>query len=181
MNIPNSLSVFRILLIPLFVYTYFAFPDKLWMCVVIWLVSSLSDIADGIIARKFNMTTQLGKILDPAADKLTQVAVIICLTIKNPRIFLLLAIFFTKELLMLIGGIVLSRKGIKIRSAKWFGKASTVILFFVTTTLVLLPDLAERWVYLIESFAIIALIFSFIMYLHEYVNIVKEETQKAKV
>ncbi len=179
MNIPNSLSVFRMLLIPAFIYTFFAFPDNLWICAIIWLISSLSDIADGIIARKFNMTTQLGRILDPTADKLTQVTVIICLTIKNPRIFLLLSIFFIKELLMLIGGITLYKKGIQIRSAKWFGKATTVIIFFVTSALVLLQDLPEVWVYVIESVAIVAVLFAFVMYLIEYINIVKEETKKA--
>ncbi|MBR5495865.1 MAG: CDP-alcohol phosphatidyltransferase family protein [Oscillospiraceae bacterium] len=179
MNIPNSLSIFRILLIPAFVYTFFAFPENVWICVIIWLVSSLSDIADGIIARKFNMTTQLGRILDPAADKLTQVSVIICLTVKNPRIFLLLSVFFVKEFLMMLGGILLYKKGIQIRSAKWFGKATTVIIFFVTSALVLLQDLPEVWVYVIESVAIVAVLFAFVMYLLEYINIVKEESKKA--
>lgn len=179
MNIPNSLSIFRLLLIPAFIYTFFAFPNSLWICSTIWLVSGLSDVADGFIARKFNMTTQLGKILDPAADKLTQVTVIICLTIKNPRILLLLTIFFVKELMMLLGGILLYKKGVQIRSAKWFGKASTVIIFLVTSALVLMPNLAEVWVYLLMAVAIIAVLFAFFMYLREYILLVKQAKQQA--
>lgn len=135
LNIPNVLSAIRILLIPLFIVLFF--QDKLIPAMAVLLISGITDVADGFIARKFKLETALGKVLDPVADKLTQGAVIICVTIRHPAILPLLAILVLKEVLMLIGAVVLYRKGLRPSPAKWFGKLSSGVLYLAMVLLVL--------------------------------------------
>ena len=88
MNVPNTLTVFRILLVPVFAVTYFRAPESLfYLPAVILAVSGLTDVADGYIARHFNQVTPLGRFLDPVADKLTMATVTICLAIRNVPLF----------------------------------------------------------------------------------------------
>ena len=78
MSIPNILSIFRIVLIPVFIVCYLMLPDEMgWVPALVLVVSGATDVVDGYIARHFNMVTQLGKVLDPLADKLTLAAVVI--------------------------------------------------------------------------------------------------------
>ena len=127
LTVPNLLSVLRILLIVPFV---FFFLQKNYIASAAMLVlSGLSDMFDGMIARRFNQITALGKILDPIADKLTLVAVIICIGMIVPRIIPLVVILVLKDLLMLLGGAYLLRKHITPPAAKWYGKLATVVFF----------------------------------------------------
>lgn len=115
-TVPNILSYIRILLVPLFAWLYLtANTDKqFYLAAVVLLASGLTDLADGFIARKFNMITDIGKVLDPAADKLTQLTVAICLCIRIPEMTLLLAVFIIKELLMAGGGLCLISRALKL-------------------------------------------------------------------
>lgn len=126
-TIPNILSFFRILLIPVIVLAYFN-GNAIWAFVLIG-ISGLTDIVDGFIARKFNMTSKLGKILDPIADKLTQITVFVCLCFSKPIMWLLVGILVVKELAMGIQGYFVMRRIKEPYSAKWFGKVSTVLLY----------------------------------------------------
>ena len=110
-NVPNALSLFRIVLIVPFVY-YFL-HDQIVPAAACLVLSGLSDMFDGMIARKFHQITELGKMLDPVADKLTQGTVAVCLAIEQPVLIPLLAIFIVKELLMLVAGsfLVLKKQG----------------------------------------------------------------------
>ena len=125
-NIPNILSMFRLALIPVFVVMYFR--EEYWFAVSIVAIAGLTDVVDGYIARHFNMITVLGKILDPLADKLMQVSVLICLAITHPMVRPMAAIHLVKETSMLIGGVWLFRKQRKPYSARWWGKMSTVVI-----------------------------------------------------
>lgn len=130
-TIPNIISLFRLMLIPLFVVTYFNESENnyyLWSIIIV-VVSGMSDIIDGFIARKFNMVSDLGKVLDPIADKLTQVVVILSLAIRHPSIFPMFIVLFAKELITLFAAAHLLSKGTKPISSKWFGKLSTVVIF----------------------------------------------------
>ena len=127
-TIPNLLSVLRILVIAPF--AYFFLHDELLWAVVMLAFSGLSDLFDGMIARKFNQITELGKMLDPLADKLTQGTIAICLAVKHPLLIPILAIFVLKELGMLIGGCVLLKKKKRPCAAKWFGKVATFLFIF---------------------------------------------------
>ena len=134
-TIPNLLSVLRILLILPFVY--FFMTGK---CINGWAYAGdfrLSDLFDGMIARRFNQVTDLGKMLDPVADKLTQGTVAICLAIWEPVLLPILAIFIVKELAMLAGGIYLVlKKEKRPTAAKWYGKVGTTLFYLSFTVIV---------------------------------------------
>ena len=128
-NVPNALSLFRIVLIVPFVY-YFL-HDQIVPAAACLVLSGLSDMFDGMIARKFHQITELGKMLDPVADKLTQGTVAVCLAIEQPVLIPLLAIFIVKELLMLVAGsfLVLKKKK-RPTGSKWYGKVATILFYF---------------------------------------------------
>ena len=129
-NIPNVLSVIRILLVFVFVIVLFGF-DKLGWALVVFLVAGATDIVDGYLARKYNWITNLGKILDPFADKLMQCTVLICFCQAGIIPLWFVIPFFVKEAATLIlGFIVIKRRSVVIVS-KWYGKAA-VCLFYAT-------------------------------------------------
>lgn len=132
-NVPNALSALRILLIVPFVI--FFMHNQILLAAAMIILSGLSDMFDGMIARKFNQFTQLGQMLDPFADKLTQGTVAVCLAIKQPLLIPVLAIFVFKELSMIIAGFVLIKRKKKPCGAKWFGKLATG-MFYVSVTVI---------------------------------------------
>ena len=142
--IPNLLCYLRLLLLPVFAVLY-CYGEHVWATATV-LFSAFTDIADGFIARKFNMTSEVGKILDPLADKLTQAVVSGCLLIRYPMMWILFSIIIVKESFQAIGGFLLFRKLRKMRSSEWFGKLSTFIFYTVMAYLVLFrPHAASFW------------------------------------
>lgn len=147
-SIPNMMGYFRILLIPVFCYLYITAEsekDYMWAAFVV-LISSLTDLFDGKIARRFNMITELGKALDPVADKLTHAALAVCLATRYPLMWLLIALMAVKEGYMGIMGILFLRKGKMLDAAMWFGKVCTALLFAGLLVLFLFPALPEIFV-----------------------------------
>ena len=140
-TIPNLLSVFRILLIPLMVTLYW--KGRTVAAVIVFGVSALSDIADGQIARRFNMVTDLGKMLDPLADKLTQGAALVCAAKAHPQLFFLLGFMAMKELTQAyIGGRIVKKTG-HVFNARWFGKLCTVVTTASLVAMFIFPQLPE--------------------------------------
>ena len=133
MNIPNTLSAFRIVMIPFFCVFFVMGPQYYPYAGIVLVLSGLSDMFDGFLARKLHQETELGKILDPIADKLTLGAVVISMWFvyhKNyPWITLAPGIMFIKELLMAVGGFIIVKKGRKLVKAKWWGKIATVVFY----------------------------------------------------
>lgn len=127
-TIPNLLSFIRIALVPGIVWSYLNLEDGVLSGVLI-VISGLTDIADGIIARKFNLISDLGKALDPIADKLTQAAVLICLVALFPKMLLPLILLVLKELFDGISGLMVIRKTGHVYGANWHGKVATVLLY----------------------------------------------------
>lgn len=142
LTIPNLLSVIRLLMIPLIIWLY-CYAQMYHAAVVVILLSGLTDIADGFIARKYNMVSDFGKILDPVADKLTQAALILCLTVKHKLMIPLIIEFALRELCMLIMGYITIRKHDSVNSSKWYGKLTTVILYAVMMILILFPRIPD--------------------------------------
>lgn len=132
-NIPNTLSVLRIVILPFFIYFFYKY-DYITAMVLLGL-SGLTDLVDGIIARKFNQITELGKMLDPLADKITQGIVAICLAARFSQIKFILILFVIKELLMLVGAIVLLKKKKRPCAANWYGKVAT-FLFYISVVVI---------------------------------------------
>ncbi len=170
LTIPNWLSLFRLLLIPVYVVIYLNAnePADYFIAGGILAVSCLTDAIDGKIARHFNMISTVGKILDPLADKATQFTLIICLAINNPILWVLICLFVVKESFQLIAGLFTLRKGKMLKGALLSGKISTAVLFVSLIVMVLLPDLDSTIVYAITALDCIVLLISFISYARVY-------------
>lgn len=170
LSIPNLLSLFRILLIP--VYTVlFLRAEKLsdyWLAAGILAVSTLTDLVDGKIARRFNMITQLGIVLDPLADKLTQCTMLVCLAVRHPVLWYLFALFTVKETFMLVMGIINLRRKKMLRGALFSGKVCTALLFISMVIMVLLPDISDGLVEFLFFVCMVALLVSFADYFLAY-------------
>lgn len=142
-SIPNLLGYFRIILIPFIVWRYLtaqSITDYRAAALIIG-VSGITDFLDGFIARKYNMITQLGKALDPIADKLTQGAIVLSLSFRFQWMIPLAVLFVIKEGFMGIMGIIFLKKGMMLDGAKWFGKVCTFVLYVVMFILILFPEI----------------------------------------
>ncbi len=140
-NVPNVLSTFRLLLVPIFVYLYFHGDRSghLWAGGV-FLLAAATDVLDGRIARKYDLVTPLGRILDPMADKLMQCTAWVCLAIAR-IIPLWIAIgYVIKELLMTIGGFLMLRRYSDVFPSNYFGKGVSFCVFALAAFLILFPD-----------------------------------------
>ena len=126
-TIPNLLSAFRLLLVPVIAWLYCGEKDYPLTALVL-LASGATDVADGLIARRFHMVSDLGKVLDPVADKLTQAVALGCLLTRFPAVWRLLAVLVVKELVMAGMGILVIRRTGVVHSAAWHGKLATCIL-----------------------------------------------------
>ena len=171
-TIPNLLSLFRLLLIPVYVSVYLnaTESDQFILAGAILAVSCLTDMVDGKIARKYKMITTLGKVLDPLADKLTQLALTICLSIKYPVLYPVLGLFVVKELFQLVLGVVFLRKGKMLPGALLAGKICTTILFISLIALVLIPDMNAVAVQVIAMVDAMFLTISFVSYAMAYLG-----------
>ena len=169
-TIPNILSLFRLLLIPVYVHIYLNAdqPADYLAAGTILAVSCLTDMIDGRIARRFNMISNVGKILDPVADKLTQFTLTLCLSTDYPVLRFVLILFVIKEGFQGIAGLLNLRKGKILPGALMAGKVCTTILFISLIILVLLPGLEPQFVDFIAMVDFAFLMFAFITYIFAY-------------
>lgn len=137
-TIPNILSMVRIALIPLIVWLYHFKNDSAAAAVVV-IASGVTDVVDGFIARKFNMISDLGKALDPVADKLTQTATLMCLLFQFPLMWLPLSLLVVKEFISGIWRLIVFHRTREVRGAKWHGKVATVLLYGIMLLHILWP------------------------------------------
>ena len=121
-------------------------PGDFYLAAAILAVSCITDLVDGKIARHYNMITTIGKILDPLADKTTQVTLIICLAIRKPILRILVALFVIKESFQLIAGFVAIKHGRILKGAQFSGKVCTTVLFISLILMVMFPDLSNTTV-----------------------------------
>ena len=127
LNIPNILTLIRLMLVPL--CAMYLYKEQFLAALIIYVVASLTDIADGYIARRFDIVTNFGKVVDPLADKLLSLSTITILSYRGRIHILVPILIFVKELLIGLGGLLLYKKKHLVKSAKWYGKATTVLLF----------------------------------------------------
>ena len=149
MNLPNKLTVLRVIMIPFFVaallYDGGANQNMRYVAAALFIIASLTDMLDGKIARKYNMISDVGKILDPVADKFTQISMLFCLVSRYAWLWYLVGFFVCKELLQALMGYVVLRRKESVDGAQWFGKASTVVFYGVMILLFVFPALPEIW------------------------------------
>ena len=180
-QIPNILTVARFFLIPFIIY--FILKEQYILAFIFLIISGLTDVLDGFIARKFNFITNFGKLIDPLADKTTQIAVLLTLAFKNIIPFWIIIVVVIKEAAMIAGASFLYGKELVV-SSRWFGKLATV-LFYVAiaasfiihywnniaaapgNSVAFLPQF-DIWIYYL---ALATTIFSLIMY---YVTFYKQ-------
>lgn len=169
-TIPNLLSLFRLVLLPIYARIYLNATEEYEYMIAgsIMAVSCLTDLVDGKIARKFNQITNLGKVLDPFADKITQFTLTLCLSLKYPVLHPVLALFVVKEAFQLIVGIIFLAKGRMLPGALMAGKICTTILFVSLIALVLMPHMNPLLVDAIALVDGIFLLISFIAYITAY-------------
>ena len=185
-NVPNTLSILRILLIIPFVIYYAG--DQILKAAIVLVLSGLTDMLDGMIARKYHQMTELGQMLDPLSDKLTQGAVAICLAVKQPILIPFLAVFVIKEALMVAAGIFLiGKKKKRPGGSQWFGKIATVLFYISFGIIVFLRGIgageAQQLTVSVTLLSITAafMIYAFIRYARIYFDIVHSDDPKYRI
>lgn len=145
-TIPNLLSFFRLTLIPVYLNLYLNAQTTrdYTMSAVVLGVSCMTDMVDGKIARKFNMISNVGKVLDPLADKLTQLGLLLCLSVRRRILKYLLVIFLIKEFWQLFAMLAAMRRGKALNGALWSGKVSTTVLFTSLGLMFLFPGMSDQ-------------------------------------
>ena len=198
-HVPNILTIIRFLLIPFIII--FAIDNNYVMAIIFFTISGLTDILDGFIARKFNLITDFGKLVDPLADKATQISILTVLVFKNIIPLWILVIVLLKEFLMVSGASFLYGKELVV-SSKWYGKLATVLFYSAIVISLFLkqfePEISKlkssSAILFIDKplyvLAIVATIFSLAMYIKAFaiqgyikkdkLKIVKEEPKKTK-
>lgn len=168
MTVPNALSVFRIVLVPFIAVSCLrssSYRGNITTALLV-LVSGLTDFIDGYIARRFNSISELGKLLDPFADKLTQVALAVCLAVRVPKMVYLLSIFMFKELIMIgAGAFLLIKKNVTLDGAHWFGKVATFVFYAVMFAVIIIPCPSDAALWVLIGISAACTVFSFIMYI----------------
>lgn len=174
-NIPNIISAIRILLVPVFVLTFLMGGDNggFWAAMV-FLAAALSDFLDGFLARKLNCTSELGRILDPAGDKLMTLAMVTCLAVREIIPAWVPLFFLIKEVLMLTGGLLIHGKiKLEMPASNIIGKTATFFLFCVGLILMLfdVTPSAASWLMVL---AVLLTSAAFVSYLIMFAGIWKK-------
>ena len=172
LTIPNLLSFFRLILIPVYMYFYLNAKEAsdYFLAGLILAISCLTDMVDGKIARKFNMITTFGKFLDPLADKLTQFALLLCLAIRHPVLWAVFSLFVLKELFQLLAGILAFNHGYILKGALFSGKVCTTVLFLSLVAMVILPGMDSSTVSIIAMIDGVFLMVAFADYFITYLG-----------
>ncbi len=177
-NIPNILSVIRLLLS--FVFAALFLTDHIPAAVVVFVVAGLTDVVDGVLARRNNWITNLGKILDPVADKLLQFTALVCLFIGKYIPLWLLVMIFIKEAMMGIGSLIFYRKFKQIGVSKYYGKAYTVLFYVAVAALIIFRPwfTLNEWA---EDLICVALaVVGFVAIILYYISYLKGKLRKVK-
>lgn len=173
-GIPNILSVFRLLLVPVFALLYFGSAEhaKLYAAAV-YALAAVTDFMDGWIARKYHMESKLGRVLDPLGDKVMTFVVLICLAADNLIPMWAVYVFFVKEALMAVGGLLIYRSSTDMPPSNVFGKCATVVFIVVCGLLMVFKNIPREAATAMIAFAIAVMLAAFISYAIRYIKIMK--------
>lgn len=168
-HVPNILTIIRFLLIPFIVINIF--NENYIMAFAFFTISGLTDVVDGFIARRFNLISTFGKLMDPLADKSTQICTLASLALVDIIPIGILAIVLLKELIMIAGASFLYGKDVVVFS-KWYGKLATVLFYFAIVFSLLISqfNLENTWANIdlwLFYLALFATIFSLLMYIKD--------------
>ena len=173
--VPNALTILRFLLIPIIIIS--CVQGQYTVAIVVLTISGLTDILDGTIARKYNLITDFGKLMDPLADKATQISLLTTLFIKGVIPIWILAIVVLKEFCMVSGASFLYGKELVV-SSKWYGKLATVLFYVAMVISLFLEQIGKTQSNLIKTIgladkiiyylAVITTIASLILYMKAF-------------
>lgn len=175
-TIPNILSMLRLILVVVFAFLYDndnSLSENISALLVL-MISGITDFLDGRIARRYNMVSEVGKILDPIADKVTEAVIAVCLWEKYALMKLMFGILVIKEFIMCLSGAIVLKVTKINNGAKWFGKVSTFVFYIVTICLLLMPKINNICSSVMIMICIFLMIFSLIMYEITYVKMLKK-------
>lgn len=173
-TIPNILSACRILMIPVFIWAY-CFRKEYQLAFYILLLSGATDLVDGFIARTFHMVSNLGKALDPLADKLTQGAVLLCLGSRFPQMFFLAGLLAAKEVITGLMSLSAIQKTREVKGADWHGKITTGLLYFTMLLHIFWSGIPQAASGLLTALCVIMMSLSFIMYFRRNILLLKAD------
>ena len=165
-NIPNILTIIRFILIP---FIYISVLSKHFLtALIIFSISAITDVLDGYIARKYNYITDIGKLIDPLADKLTQVSLLLSLAILKILPWWIFAIVLIKELILVISASVLYSKKDVVVYSKWYGKLATTLFYLAIICSLLINQFNITMAFRVDLYlyylALLATVFALIMY-----------------
>jgi len=175
LTIPNILSFFRLCLIPVIMWLYIKRQDYLWTLIAL-ILSGITDIVDGIIARKCNMVSDFGKAFDPVADKLTQIATLFCLISRFPYMVYPFAILVFKEVCTAITSLISIKRTSTVKGAVWHGKLTTVSLYAMMVIHLLWYNMPHTTSLIMVGVCIGIMLMSFIMYTVQNIKAIKNKT-----
>ncbi len=172
-TIPNILSFIRILMIPVVILFYIVF-NNITAAALLLAAACLTDAVDGYIARRFNMVSNVGKALDAIADKLLQFSILVCVAANYWQTYILAAIFAIKEITTTFFCLRYVKVSGHIEGARWYGKVCTVILDIIMLLMFFFTKLSSAIVWTFTCISAIALIFTFAMYVNNYLKATKK-------
>ena len=175
LTIPNILSFFRLCLIPIIIWLYIEKKDYFWTLMTL-LLSALTDIIDGIIARKCNMISDFGKAFDPIADKLTQIAMLFCLVSRFKYMMIPLALLIVKEVCTGITSLISIKRTCTVKGAVWHGKLKTVALYSMMAIHLIWFNIPNTLSLILVGVCIGIMLMSFIMYSIQNIKAIKNKT-----
>lgn len=170
--IPNILTTFRLIIIPFFAYSVLSYKS-IWISVSLFLLSGLTDVVDGWIARKYNMITDVGRVYDPLVDKLMQITAVVCLAIIKVIPLWVICVVLCKEVAMIIVGSILYLKKVVVQS-NWYGKFATVYFYTIIFIFIVCPGLNGVQKFLLLFSLVVVLIWAAIAYLVRFLKNQKE-------
>ena len=182
-TIPNILSFFRLCLIPVIVWLYTVKQNYLWTLLIL-LFSAVTDIVDGIIARKCNMISDFGKAFDPVDDKLTQMAMLFCLVSRFPYMMIPFVLLVVKEVFTGITALITIKRTNTVKGAVWHGKLTTIALYSMMAIHLLWYNIPSTVSLILVGICIGIMLMSFILYTIQNIKAIKngifEETATEK-
>ena len=162
-TIPNILSFFRICLIPVIIWLYLGEGNSIWAGSLL-ILSGLTDVLDGGIARRFDMTSKLGRALDPIADKLTQIALMMCLSIRYPLMIIPSILLVARDIYLAVAAyLLMKRKGV-VLGAVWHGKVATFLLYATMIVHVFFPNISSMVSFFFIAVSTVMIAITFVLY-----------------
>lgn len=178
-NLPNVLSFLRLLAAIAFPILFFSLYPNVVPAMILFAVAGVTDVLDGFLARKNGWVSDLGKILDPLADKLMQAAVLISLTVKRIIPWWITAIYLLKELLMLSGATVVLKTANTVVVSRWCGKLAALVFYAAMFTLGFFGEkLSRGWVVAICLGTLAVALLALIFYLPDFFRYAGKERKE---